>query len=117
MSTISSIDTSVYSGLIEGMSSASGRVTQNGSNAVKTAEITPETASVDLSNYYSNVMLGDLLQTVADNVTQAANDLDNAMINALENGYTVQDACNIQAAKAAYEANCRVAQSTFEIAV
>ena len=57
------------------------------------------------------------LQTVAENVVKSSNDLNNAMVNALENGYTVQDAVNIQEAKAAYEANCRVAKSTFEIAV
>ena len=60
---------------------------------------------------------GDIIQTVSENVSKAANDLDNAMVAALENGYTVQDAVNIQQAKAAYEANYKVAQSTFEIAV
>ena len=58
-----------------------------------------------------------MLQTVSENLAQSANDLDNAMVSALENGYTVQDAVNIQQAKAAYEANYKVAKSTFEIAV
>ena len=62
-------------------------------------------------------MPGDVLQTVAENVSQSAKDLDNAMVQALANGYTVQDACNIQMAKAAYAANCRVAKSTFELSI
>ena len=36
---------------------------------------------------------------------------------AQKNGYSVQDAVNIQLAKTAYEANARVAKTTFELAV
>ena len=50
-------------------------------------------------------------------MVQAARDLDNAMVSALQNGYSVQDAVNIQLAKTAYEANARVAKSTFELSI
>lgn len=117
MSSISSIDTSVYSGLIEGMSYASQDVAHTGSSPIRTASIEPEETSINLSNYYSDILPGDLLQTVSENVVQAARDLDNAMVSALQNGYSVQDAVNIQLAKTAYEANARVAKSTFELSI
>ena len=120
MSAISHINTSDYSHLLD-----SAQVAKN-YNAAPTERaasrdtlVTPNepTQSIDLSNYYQNVESGDLLQTVSENLAQSANDLDNAMVSALENGYTVQDAVNIQQAKAAYEANYKVAKSTFEIAI
>ena len=115
MSLISGINTSIYSGLIEDLSSY---VPSRSALDAKTPSVNRDEAStVDLSNYYSNVMPGDVLQTVAENVSQSAKDLDNAMVQALENGYTVQDACNIKMAKAAYAANCRVAKSTFELSI
>lgn len=115
MSSISGINTSIYSGLIEDISSY---IPSRTALDTKTPAVNHDEAStVDLSNYYSNVLPGDVLQTVAENVVQSAHDLDNAMVQALENGYTVQDACNIQMAKAAYAANCRVAKSTFELSI
>lgn len=115
MSSISGINTSIYSGLIEDISSY---IPSRSALDTKTPAVNRDEAStIDLSNYYSNVLPGDVLQTVAENVVQSAHDLDNAMVQALENGYTVQDACNIQMAKAAYAANCRVAKSTFELSI
>ena len=115
MSSLSGINTSIYSGLIEDISSY---IPSRTALDTKTPAVNPDEAStVDLSNYYSNVLPGDVLQTVAENVVQSAHDLDNTMVQALENGYTVQDACNIQMAKAAYAANCRVAKSTFELSI
>ena len=116
MSLISSINTSDYSKLLEAMPSSNGYTAATETTPVKSASVVPE-ESVDLSNYYSDVMPGDLLQTVSENVVQSAHDLDNAMVNALQNGYTVQDAVNIQLAKSAYEANCRVAKTTFELSI
>lgn len=115
MSSISSINTSDYSMLLDSLSTTrSYSQTNSGAKSVATEDLN---SGIDLSNYYQNLASGDLLQTVAENVVKSSNDLNNAMVNALENGYTVQDAVNIQEAKAAYEANCRVAKSTFEIAV
>lgn len=123
MSSISSINTSDYSKLLEGITSSKSYVGTTENGTVKTASITPKEDSaptekdVNLNDYYQNVPSGDLIQTVSENVTKSSNELSNALANAVQNGYTVQDAVKIQTAKAAYEANCRVAKSTFEIAV
>lgn len=116
MSSISAINTSDYSILMDSISAANS-YTNNVTSKEAVPAVEDSTQSVDLSNYYKDLASSDLLQTVSENVVQASNDLNNAMVNALENGYTVQDAVNIQQAKSAYEANCRVAKSTFEIAV
>jgi len=39
------------------------------------------------------------------------------MVSALENGMSVQDACNVNAALHAYHANCAVLKSTFELKI
>lgn len=117
MSSISSIDTSVYSGLIESLSAYSGR-NSSANAAVPTSKSSDvESSMVDLSNYYSNIQSADLLTQLGENVTKSAEDLDNAMVSALENGFSVQDACNIKSAQAAYEANCTVLKSTFELKI
>lgn len=72
---------------------------------------------VDLSNYYSELANSDLFTEVANNVAESAEALDNAIITALENGMGVQDAVNLNCALNAYKANCRVAQSTFELKI
>lgn len=114
MTSISSIDTSLYSGLIESIQPASGR--NSSANAAQptydSSDIEP--AQVDLSNYYSDITPGDLLRTIGDNVAQSAEALDNAMVSALQNGYTVQDAVNIKLAEAAYKANAYVMKSTID---
>ena len=122
MSSISSIDTSIYSGLLESTQATTGR---NAPEAATTRTYDSSDVSnsrVDLSNYYSNIRPEDLLSNVGDNVIQSAQDLDNAMVSALQNGYSVQDACNIKMAQTAYQANCAVfnavnEMSTFEIAI
>lgn len=122
MSSISSIDTSIYSGLIENRDAVSGR---NASESAKVPTLTSsdvENSKVDLSNYYSNIRPEDLLTMAGNNVSQSAEALDNAMVSAIQNGYTVQDAVNIHLAKAAYQANCTVFNaindmSTFELSV
>ena len=115
MSPISSIDTSIYSGLIESLQPATGR------QVPVAASGTPTQASidtpVDLNNYYSNLSSSNLLVELGQNVAQSADALDSAMVAALENGMTVQDACNINAALHAYQANCVVLQSTFELKI
>ena len=122
MSSISSIDTSIYSGIIEDLSSYTPSRTALDS---KTPAVPREDSStVDLSNYYSNIRPEDLLANAGDNVAKSAEDLDNAMVSAIENGYSVNDAVNIRLAKNAYQANCTVfnaindmQKSTFELIV
>ena len=78
--------------------------------------------NVDLSNYYDNIRPEDLLTQAGRNVSKSAQDLDNAMVSALQNGYGVQDACNIRLAEMAYKANAFVFDvareiTTFEVDV
>lgn len=122
MSSISSIDTSIYSGIIGDLSSYTPSRTALDS---KTPAVTREDSStVDLSNYYSNIRPEDLLANAGENVAKSAEDLDNAMVSAIENGYSVNDAVNIKLAQHAYAANCKVFNmiadmqtSTFELTV
>ena len=77
---------------------------------------------VDLSNYYSNIRPEDLLNQVGRNVSKSAQDLDNAMVSALKNGFSVNDVCNIKLAQVAYKANAYVFNiankiSTFELKI
>ena len=97
MSSISSIDTSIYSGIIEDLSS-----------------YTPSRTALDSKT----------IRLVAKYLPKAAEDLDNAMVSAIENGYSVNDAVNIKLAQHAYAANCKVFNmiadmqtSTFELTV
>ena len=122
MSSISSIDTSIYSGLIESRDAVSGRNASEAAQVPTLLSSDVENNRVDLSNYYSDIRPEDLLTMTGNNVAQSAEALDNAMVSAIENGYTVQDAVNIHLAKAAYQANCAVfsavnEMSTFEFLI
>lgn len=122
MNPISSIDTSIYSGFIEELSSYTPSRTALDN---KIPAVEEETSSaVDLSNYYSNIHHKDLLTSVGENVSESAKELDNVIVSALQNGYSVNDAVNIKLAKAAYQANCAVfnavndiQDSTFELLI
>ena len=123
-------DTSFYPGLIEGFSPKSTLPVvpvETGSNkessyyfkAEKPAELNYE---VDLNNYYSNIRPEDLLSQAGRNVVNSAENLDNAMVSAIQNGYGVNEACNIRLAELAYRANAFVLEvvneiSTFELDV
>ena len=130
MSSVSSIETSFYPGLIEGFSPK----TTEPVPAVKTEgqsdgrgyysgdDYSSGSNNVDLSNYYDNIRPEDLLSQAGRNVVQSAQDLDNAMVSAIQNGYGVNDACNIRLAEMAYRANAFVFEvaneiSTFEVDV
>lgn len=114
MTSISSIETSFYPGLIEGFSPKSMQPIE----AVGVQNSDQESGyssrsnyegdnfdDVDLSNYYSNIRPEDLLSQTGRNVTQSAEALDNAMVSAIQNGYGVNEACNIKMAEMAYKAN------------
>lgn len=119
MTSISDIDTSFYSGLIEGFAPTTMQPVQAveedttsnsaqgyGGNSSYSGE------DVDLSDYYERIRPEDLLTKTGQNVVEAAQVLDNTMVVALHNGYSVQDVCNIKLAEMAYKANAYV----FEIA-
>ena len=116
MSEISSIDTSFYSGLIEGFAPkttlpvpAVDSEARDGaaaySNDGRYSDSQPE---VDLSNYYNDVRPEDLLTKSGQYLVESANKLDNTMVIAMQNGYSVQDVCNIRLAEIAYKASAYV---------
>ena len=117
MSLISSIDSSIYSSLIDNITLPSSRQPIAGVRSSVAESYSAPSEPVDLSNYYSDLASRDLLTEVAQNVAESADALDSAMVQALENGMSVQDACNVNAALHAYKANCVVLQSTFEMKV
>lgn len=117
MSSISSIDSSIYSGLIDSISLPTSRQPIAGVKTSVAESYSSPDEPIDLSNYYSDLASRDLLTEVAQNVAESADALDSAMVSALENGMSVQDACNVNAALHAYKANCVVLQSTFEMKI
>ena len=122
---IASIDTSLYTTPYSSALLGSEQATpttqkyeeQELPNVAATEETTPE---VDLSNYYSNVVPTEFNADVTSGVSQASQGLTNAISLAIEHGMDVQDAVNIQKAKAAYEATIsaeRTQNSTFEMLI
>lgn len=112
MDPMSSLDTSLYSGLIEGFApkttepvpavgrdEAESSVPYYGSNSYNSDE------NVDLSNYYNEVRPEDLLVKSGQYYIESSQRLDNAMVVAMQNGYSVQDVCNIRLAEMAYKAS------------
>ena len=114
MSEISSVDTSFYSGLIEGFAPnttlpvpAVGTEPQGEASAFGGGYSEPQ-ADIDLSNYYNEVRPEDLLTKSGQYFVESANRLDNTMVIAMQNGYSVQDVCNIRLAEMAYKASAYV---------
>lgn len=71
----------------------------------------------DFNNYYDDVDFQDPLIRAGENFVQTANSLDKAMVTALENGFSINDACNIKLAQIAYKASATVFKSTFELKI
>lgn len=84
-----------------------------------------ESTQQDLNEYYSRLAAAnyipsdyshaDPVTTASSGVKQSAANLQNAMIEAVQNGMSIEHACNIRSAKAAYEANIRALKTTIEI--
>lgn len=117
MDSITSVDTSIYSGLIDSVYTMPSKESYSKPVEAVEEEMPNGYESVDLSRYYSNVTPEDLLSQVGENVVKSAHDLDAALVSALQNGLTVNDICNIKSAQAAYKANCYVLKSTFELQI
>lgn len=64
--------------------------------------------SVDLSNYYNEIRPEDLLTKAGQYFVESSKNLDNTMVVAMQNGYSVQDVCNIKLAEMAYKASVYV---------
>ena len=123
MSEISSIDTSFYPGLVEGFAPktllpvpAIESEQQSGAGGYSDGQNYSDTESnVDLSNYYNEVHPEDLLTKSGQYLVESANKLDNTMVIAIQNGYSVQDVCNIRLAEMAYKASAYVFDIAEEI--
>ena len=122
MTSISDIDTSFYPGLIEGFAPTTTLPVQavnadENDEALAYAEngFSGRDNDVDLSDYYERVRPEDLLAKTGQNVVEAAQVLDNTMVVAMQNGYSVQDVCNIKLAEMAYKANAYVFEVANEI--
>ena len=117
------LDTSFYPGLIEGFApKTTQRVpavsTEETANAGTYNPPNPDSEAdnyIDLSNYYNEVRPEDLLVKTGQNVVESAQALDNTMVVAMQNGYSVQDVCNIRLAEMAYKANAFVFNAVSEI--
>ena len=119
MNPISSLDNSIYSDLLVSFDATSGRNAPESAKKQSYDSSNIEPQQVDLSNYYNEVTPpgGDLLSKVGQNVVESAHNLDATMMNAMANGFSVQDICNIKCAEAAYKANANVFKSTFELSI
>lgn len=124
MTSISSIDTSFYPGLIEGFAPTTTQAVpavqrdDAGENAAAyygSGGSSGDNSDVDLSNYYSDIRPEDLLSHAGRNVVQSTEALDNAMVSAIQNGYGVNEACNLKMAEMAYRANAYVFDVASEI--
>ena len=117
MSELSSLNTSLNPGLIEGFAPKSlqaivpvERFTSHNrldNNSHPSAD--PEKNSdVNLNNYYADEKIENWLSKIGNNVVKSSNELDKTMVLAIQNGYSVQDACNIRKAEIAYKATAYV---------
>ncbi|MBO5738694.1 hypothetical protein J6R97_05080 [bacterium] len=116
MTEITSINTSFYSELLEGFAPKS-------TLPVSAVQANPEESFlgyaggkdyaeadsvVDLSNYYNEVRPEDFLTKSGQYLVASSQKLDNTMVIAMQNGYSVQDVCNIRLAEMAYKASAYV---------
>ena len=125
MSALTSLDTSQHTTPLSSMQFNFNELTtaQKAENNQKletpnVAVVDKETPKVDLNNYYSNVQAPERNADWSTHVTQASQNLNNAIAAAVTHGMNPQDAVNIQKAKVAYETTMQAAKtSTFDIAV
>lgn len=128
METSSLTNTSLNNYMIEGFAPKSVLPVENiGRNDYAEKNLQSYTAednaeTVDLTNYYNEVKPEDLLTKTGRHVIESAQALDNTMVIAMQNGYSVQDVCNIRLAEMAYKASAYVFDSarkmtTFELDV
>ena len=78
-------------------------------------DILIDISDFDLSNYYNDVKPEDLLTKSGQYLIESAQKVDNSMMIAMQNGYSVQDVCNIRLAEMAYKASAYVFDVAEEI--
>lgn len=123
MTSITAVDTSFYPGLVEGFAPKSTMPVpavetesqQDGADYYGGGYSSQDPDYVDLSNYYNEVRPEDLLTKAGQYLVESAQKVDNSMVVAMQNGYSVQDVCNIRLAEMAYKANAYVFDIATEI--
>ena len=99
MTSISAVDTSFYPGLIEGFAPNStmpvpaveAEPQQDGADYYGGGYSSEDPDYVDLSNYYNEVRPEDLLTKAGQYLVESAQKVDNSMVVAMQNGFSVQD--------------------------
>lgn len=114
---VAPIDSSQYLSLIGGIDTLPTRESLNATVTPAYTEAGDFESMPNFGGYYSDPETTDLYTEVSNNVKNAAKALDNAMVAALESGFGVQEAVNMNLALHAYQANCMVAKSTFELKI
>jgi len=122
MDSLSSINTNLSPGLIEGFSPKSMQAVPAVQSDSPENQNYYSAGTPDLNNYYNEVTPDDILAKTGQSLVESAKVLDNTMVIALQNGYSVQDVCNIKLAEMAYKANAYIFGvatkiSTFELDV
>lgn len=124
MDSISAVNTSFYPGLIEGFAPTTTmpvpavdteEAQQGGGYYYNEQQNSNAESEIDLSNYYNEVRPEDLLSKTGQSLIESAQALDNTMVIAMQNGYSVQDVCNIRLAEMAYKANAYIFDIASEI--
>lgn len=123
MSEISPVNTSFYSELLEGFAPTSlqaiarvGKDTPSGLLASNSyPDVKAENVEVNLNDYYADSKFENWLTKVGNTVVSTAGEMNNSIINAIQNGYTVQDACKVKSAEIAYKASVQVFDVAEEI--
>ncbi len=123
MSTIAPVDSSNYSNInnsvfpVAPMDTLPTRVERVGAVAGQGETEREEKQNPDLSSYYKNIQPQDPLENPGATLGHDAREVDNVMVSAIANGYSVQAACNMKLAEWAYKADENVVKSTFEFEV
>ena len=118
MESISSLNNSLFTDLINSYPVNNARPQSFKPVEPVEYDFEDEYSNYDFSNYSPpEEHTGDPVVATGENVIQSAQNLENVMVAALENGLSVQDACNIKMAQMAYKASCAVFKTTFELKV
>lgn len=124
MSEISSIDTSFYPELAPGyapktlqsvVAIGNDRYSERLSANSYANDNDYQKADVNLNNYYAQTKIENFIAKAGSDLVASAERLDNTMVIAIQNGYSVQDVCNIRLAEMAYKASANVFDIAEEI--
>ena len=99
MSSIASIDTNLIPGLVQSFNPPAPPTAPPVSHIPTEDSSDVESSKVDLSSYYSNIRPEDLVANAGSNLVKSAQDMDKAMVAALQSGMSVNDVVTIKLLK------------------